>query len=84
MKKLFSAILLCSLSVSAFADWRMDRFDVDQDGFVTKAELESQGCKVRPGLFLAADKNKDEKLSKKELRKASEYIVRRHCPRNEA
>ena len=47
MKKLFSAILLCSLSVSAFADWRMDRFDVDQDGFVTKAELEMQGCKVR-------------------------------------
>lgn len=84
MKKLSLAVLLCSLSVSAFADWRMDRFDVDQDGFVTMAELEMQGCRVRPGLFLAADKNKDEKLSKKELRKASNYIVRRHCPRNEA
>ena len=70
MKKLFSTILLCSLSVSAFADWRMDRFDVDQDGFVTKAELEMQGCKVRLILFLDfADKNKDERLSKKELRK---------------
>ena len=52
MKKLFSAILLCSLSVSAFADWRMDRFDVDQDGFVTKAELEMQGCKVRPVILI--------------------------------
>ena len=72
MKKLFSTILLCSLSVSAFADWRMDRFDVDQDGFVTKAELELQGCKVRPGLFLAADKIK-ERLSKKELRKLRIY-----------
>ena len=34
----------------------MDRFDVDQDEDM--AELEMQGCRVRPGLFLVADKIK--------------------------
>ena len=78
MKKLFSAILLCSLSVSAFADWRMDRFDVDQDGFVTKAELELQGCKVN-GLFLVClTKTRTRDYLRKNL-KTSEYIIRRHC-----
>ena len=82
MKKLFSTALLLSLSTVAFADWRMERFDLDVDGFVTPEELKVAGCTVRPGLFLAADKNKDGRLSKKELRKASAYIVRRHCPKN--
>ena len=82
MKKLFSTALLLSLSTVAFADWRMERFDLNVDGFVTPEELKVAGCTVRPGLFLAADKNKDGRLSKKELRKASAYIVRRHCPKN--
>lgn len=82
MKKLISAVLLCSMSTVAFADWRMERFDLDVNGFVTPEELKVAGCSVRPGLFLAADKNKDGQLSKKELRKASTYIVRRHCPKN--
>lgn len=70
------------MSTVAFADWRMERFDLDVNGFVTPEELKVAGCSVRPGLFLAADKNKDGQLSKKELRKASTYIVRRHCPKN--
>ena len=41
------------------------------DGFVVVSELKSQGCTVKIGLFNAADKNDDGKLSKKELRKAS-------------
>ena len=47
-----------------------------------KEELLEAGCTVKNGLFNAADKNNDGKLSKKELRKASEYIVRHRCPRN--
>lgn len=82
MKKLFSTALLLSLSTVAFADWRMDMLDMDENGFVTPEELKAAGCSVRPGLFLAADKDKDGQLSQKEVRKASAYIVRRHCPKN--
>ena len=68
----------------AFADdWRMRKFDVNQDGFVIAEELKSQGCVVKPGLFKQADKNKDGKLSQKELRKASEYMVRNRCPKGQ-
>ena len=81
MKKLLSIAVLSLFVTDAFADdWRMRKFDVNQDGFVVVNELKSQGCEVRVGLFNAADKNNDGKLSKKELRKASEYIIRRRCP----
>ena len=81
MKKLFTVAILGLFVSTAHADWRMDRFDADKDGFVVEAELLEAGCVVRPGLFKAADKNRDGKLSKKELRKATEYIVRRRCPK---
>ena len=84
MKKLFTLSMLFAFASTANADWRMDRFDVNDDGFVTPYELELNGCTVKQGLFNAADKNDDGKLSKKELRKASEYIVRRRCPSNVA
>lgn len=54
---------------------------MNQDGFVVPAELKENGCKVKPGLFNAADKNDDGKLSQRELRVASEYIIRRRCPK---
>ena len=60
----------------------MRKFDANQDGFVVVDELKAQGCTVRMGLFNNADKNNDGKLSQKELRKASEYIVRSKCPRS--
>ena len=82
MKKLFALIVTLGFVSNAFADdWRMRKFDLDQDGFVIPAELKSAGCVVKVGLFNAADKNDDGKLSKKELRTASEYIVKRKCPR---
>ena len=84
MKKLFTLSMLIAFASTAHADWRMERFDVNVDGFVTPEELEFNGCTVRMGLFNAADKNDDGKLSKKELRKASEYIIRHRCPRNVA
>ena len=81
MKQLFSILVLSLFVSNAFADdWRMRKLDADLDGFVVKQELKAAGCKVKPGLFNAADKNDDGKLSKKELRIASEYIVRRACP----
>ena len=83
MKKLFALIITFGFVSNAFADdWRMRKFDANQDGFVVVSELKAQGCEVRPGLFKAADKNNDNKLSKKELRKASEYIIRNRCPRD--
>ena len=55
----------------AFADdWRMRKFDADQDGFVIVAELKGAGCVV--SLF-SKDKNKDGKLPKGELRKDRVY-----------
>ena len=82
MKKILPIAFLGLFVSDAFADdWRMRKFDLDQDGFVVPAELEVAGCVVKPGLFKAADKNDDGKLSKRELRTASEYIVRRRCPK---
>ena len=83
MKKILPIAILGLFASDAFADdWRMRKFDANQDGFVVVSELEAKGCEVRPGLFKAADKNKDGKLSKGELRKASEYIIRNRCPRD--
>ena len=82
MKQIFAVIVTLGFISNAFADdWRMRKFDANQDGFVVVSELKAQGCEVRPGLFNAADKNDDGKLSKGELRKASEYMIRHRCPR---
>ena len=82
MKKIFALAVLGLFVSNAHADWRMERFDINQDGFVVKEELLAKGCTVKPGLFKNADKNKDGKLSKGELRRASEYMVRNRCPKS--
>tara|TARA_B100000073_G_scaffold153271_1_gene126545 strand:+ start:332 stop:583 length:252 start_codon:yes stop_codon:yes gene_type:complete len=83
MKKLFAVMTLSFFVSDAFADdWRMRKFDANEDGFVVVSELKSKGCVVKPGLFKHADKNKDGKLSKAELRKATEYMIRNRCPRD--
>jgi Ca2+-binding EF-hand superfamily protein len=82
MKKLLAVALLGLFVSNAHADWRMDKFDLDKDGFVVKEELLEMGCVVKPGLFEHADKNNDNKLSQKELRKATNYMVRHRCPRD--
>ena len=57
MKKILPIAFLGLFVSDAFADdWRMRKFDLDQDGFVVPAELEVAGCVVKPGLFKAADK----------------------------
>jgi len=82
VKKLLTLAVLGLFVSNAHADWRMEKFDMDQDGFVIKEELLAKGCSVKPGLFKNADKNKDGKLSKGELRRASEYMVRNRCPKS--
>jgi len=83
VKKVFAICTLSLFVTDAFADdWRMRKFDMNMDGFVVVDELKAQGCTVKMGLFKNADKNDDGKLSKAELRKASEYIVRNRCPRD--
>ena len=49
--------------------------------FCNPAELEVVLMYLSPIIQKAADKNDDGKLSKRELRIASEYIVRRRCPK---
>ena len=83
MKKLFALVTLSFFVSDAFADdWRMRKFDADSDGFVVVSELKAKGCIVKKGLFNYADKNDDGKLSPKELRKATNYMVRSKCPRD--
>ena len=81
--KWFLAIVLFLFATDTFADdWRMRKFDMNMDGFITKEELIFNGCVVKEGLFNYADKNDDGKLSKKEIRKATNYMVRNRCPRD--
>ena len=81
--KWFLALVLFLFATESFADdWRMRKFDMNMDGFVTKEELIFNGRVVKNGLFKYADKNDDGKLSKKELRKATNYMVRNRCPRD--
>jgi hypothetical protein len=81
MKKLTITLLLTLTSSSVFADYLMDKYDLDSDKMVTVAELEQAGCSIKRSLFNTADKNKDGVLSKKEIRRAKHYLVtRKRCP----
>jgi len=80
MKKLFAIMTLSFFVSDAFADdWRMRKFDMNGDGFITVEEFESLGCKVRKSLFSYADKNSDGKLNAKETRKASSVLKLNKC-----
>ena len=82
-KKIMIAMIACFIAIPAYADWRMERFDLDGDNLISVEELKACGCTVKKSLFNAADKNRDSFLDKKEIRKASEYIIRRRCPKGE-
>ena len=81
--KIMTAMIACLIAIPAYADWRMERYDLDGDNLISVEELKANGCRVKQSLFNAADKNKDSFLDKKEIRKASEYIIRRNCPKGE-
>ena len=82
MKKFFAIAICFAFVGNAFADdWRMRKFDINEDGKIERPELISAGCgpKAVGGLFDHADKNGDDLLSVKEARAATHYIFRRHC-----
>ena len=79
-KKIMIAMIACLIAIPAYADWRMERFDLDGDNLISVEELKACGCTVKKSLFNAADKNRDSFLDKKEIRKASEYIIKSKCP----
>ena len=81
MNKLMIAIAACLIAAPAYADWRMERFDINGDNLISVTELEASGCKVNLSLYKHADKNRDSYLDKKEIRKASEYIIKSKCPK---
>lgn len=81
MNKIMTALIACLIAIPAYADWRMERFDLDGDNLISVNELKASGCVVKESLFKHADKNRDSFLDKKEAKKASEYIIRSNCPR---
>jgi Ca2+-binding EF-hand superfamily protein len=72
MKKL-AVGLLALVSVSALAQTRVAKYDLNNDGKVDFVELTTT-CEVSKGLFEKADKNGDGVLSEAEMRTAKEYL----------
>jgi Ca2+-binding EF-hand superfamily protein len=72
MKKLAIG-LLATLSVTAMAQNRVAKFDLNSDGKVDFVELTTT-CEVSKSLFERADKNGDGVLSEAEMRTAKEYL----------
>jgi len=71
-------MVLTLFVTDAFADdWRMRKFDMNSDGFITVSELKELKCPVKMNLFERADFDNDGKLSQKELRRSSSYILNR-------
>ena len=83
MKKLLSVIVFSMFVSDAFADdWRMRKFDLNDDNVISEAELIQVGCVRTTKLFDRADRNGDDVLNRREARNAT-YIIfknRRVCP----
>ena len=75
MKKL-AISLLALVSVTAMAQDRVSKFDINGDAKVDFAEL-STSCEVSKSLFERADKNGDGVLSNSEMRTAKGYLFSR-------
>ena len=83
MKKILSVIVFSMFVSDAFADdWRMRKFDLNDDNVICEAELIQVGCVRTTKLFDRADRNGDDVLNRREARNAT-YIIfknRRVCP----
>ena len=83
MKKLLSMSVFLLFMSDAFADdWRMRKFDFNEDNVISEAELVQGGCKRIGKMFDHADKNGDGKLNKREAKNATWIIFknRKRCP----
>ena len=83
MKQLLSVVVFSLFVSDAFADdWRMRKFDLNNDNVISEAELIQVGCVRTTKLFDRADRNGDDVLNRREARNAT-YIIfknRRVCP----
>lgn len=83
MKKILSVIVFSMFVSDAFADdWRMRKFDLNNDNVISEAELIQLGCVRTTKMFDRADRNGDEVLNRREARNATHIIFknRRICP----
>ena len=82
MKKVFALTIMLFFVTDSFADdWRMRKFDLNQDDLVSVDELIASGCSVSLSLFDYADKDDNGLLDKRQARRSSEYIFRKRCPK---
>tara|TARA_B100001093_G_scaffold472790_1_gene496198 strand:- start:1240 stop:1515 length:276 start_codon:yes stop_codon:yes gene_type:complete len=83
MKQLLAVAVLSLFVSDTFADdWRMRKFDMNSDNYISFGELVELGCTNIDRRFRWADNNKDGMLNAKEARRASNVIFRSRCPRN--
>jgi len=82
MKNIFAlAVMLCFVTDAFADDWRMRKFDLNADEYISSGELLQAGCSLNLHLFNHADKDDNGLLDKKEARRSSEYIFRKRCPK---
>ena len=63
MKKLFALIITFGFVSNAFADdWRMRKFDLNADEFITKDELMAAGCNYKATTFFFESGNSNSYL----------------------
>ena len=82
MKKILPIALLGLFVSDAFADdWRMRKFDLNDDMKIERSELIAAGCSIKAtgSLFDYADKNGDDLLNVREARNATHYLFRSKC-----
>lgn len=82
MKQIFAVIVTLGFISNAFADdWRMRKFDLNDDMKIERSELIAAGCSIKAtgSLFEYADKNGDDLLNVREARNATHYIFKSKC-----
>ena len=82
MKKFFAIAVCFAFVGNAFADdWRMRKFDLNDDMKIERSELIAAGCSIKAtgSLFEYADKNGDDLLNVREARNATHYIFKSKC-----
>lgn len=73
--------MLCFVTDAFADDWRMRKFDLNADDYISADELIVAGCSLNLHLFNHADKDNNRLLDAREARRSSEYIFRKRCPK---
>lgn len=80
MKKLVSMVALVLFASPSFADWKLEKFDVNNDRKISLVEMQKV-CKFKVSvqLFKHADKNGDGVLNRREAANASKLLKMNKC-----